>query len=150
MHDAVVISQKPAVGRGVREDLVEVRVAVEPADHDGVLQQQVDELLGAVQHLGVAGALRAVLEREAVVVAEDQHELALGLRLLELALEPAELHVGHGPVGPGDLIARVEAERADVRREVGLPPRLARVEVALREAVTDRARAPAACGSARP
>ena len=48
-----------------------------------------------------------------------------GLRLFELFLEPAELHVRHGAVGPGDLIARVEAERADMRAEVCLPPRLA-------------------------
>ncbi len=117
-----------------------MRVSVEPADHDGILQQQVDELLGAVQHLGLPRSLRAVLEGQAVVVAEDQHELALGLRLLELALEPAELHVGHGAVGSGDLIARVEAERADVRRQIGLPPRLAGIEVALGEPVPHRTR----------
>ena len=140
MHDAVVISQNPALRSGVGEDLVEVGVAVEPGDDDRVAQQQVDELVGAVQRLVEPRTGRPVLQREAVVVAEDQDEALFGLGLLELGGEPAELVVGHRAVGPGDLVAGVEAEHPHVRREVGLPPRLAGVEVALREPVPDRAR----------
>ena len=113
---------------------------VHPADDHREPQQQVDELLGAVQLLRVAGALRAVLEGEAVVVAEDQHQAVVLLRLRELLLQPAELRLRHGTVGARDLIAGVKAEGPHEGGEVGLPPRLAGLEVVLGESVSDRAR----------
>ena len=74
------------------------------------------------------------------MVTEDQHQTVVLLRLRELLLQPAELRVGHRPIGPRDLIAGVEAEGPHEGGEVGLPPRLAGLEVVLGESVSDRAR----------
>ena len=75
-------------------------------------------------------------------MAEDENQAVLLLGLLELLLQPAELHVGHRSIGACNLIAGIEPEGANEGSEVGLPPGLAGRKVVLGEAVTHRTRGP--------